>query len=125
MRCAQFPALSGEDSSAFANEELGSVTKPFGSYRPRGTMTSQQSRTWPPPSSSPQPSPCDSMLVSASNCWLPVPSLPVTVSCTSCVWNWLNDLLMLVSYSVESGSPGVESAGTKGIEKRVLSQLGP
>jgi len=47
----------------------------------------------------------------------------VTVSCTSFVWNWLNDLLMLVSYSVESGSPGVESAGTKGIDCQSWSQI--
>jgi hypothetical protein len=54
-------ALSGDVlrylPSAYRPEAIGDTLNPFGSYCPRGTMTSQQSRGWPLLSSWPQPRP--------------------------------------------------------------------
>jgi hypothetical protein len=98
MRIAQFEALSGDDQrKAFSPPLSGSIWKPFGSYSPRGTMTSQQFRTWPLVSSKPQPRPGACVPVRVSNWSWPVPAELVTAACISLVLDslkyWLVSML--------------------------------
>src|SRR6516162_2311104 len=120
MRCAQFEALSGDVSrNESGNLVKGASLNPLGSYSPRGTMTSQQPRGLPLPSSSPQPSAGASLLVSVSNCCSPVPLLLVVAPCTSLVLNWENASVRgAASLFAYSGCVG-SSTGTKGMLKCV------
>ncbi len=89
MRCAQLDTASGVVlRTPFDAVELTLSWYPLGSYSPRGTITSQQLRTWPSLSVSPQPSPCDWVLVTASNCTWPVPSEPVIACWISLESDW-------------------------------------